>query len=67
MLNEAKDIKKPQYSNTSVVVVSKSPMSLVEYHHKRADDEAIYDVSTDFLNGLRSLIEGAETSFGMDL
>ena len=64
MLNEAKEISKnPNIVIPQSVVVSKSPdgPSRISSINEIADDEAIYDVSTDFLNGLRSLIEGAET------
>ena len=55
--------KNPNVVIPQSVVVSKSPDGPIRISsiNEIADDEAIYDVSTDFLNGLRSLIEGAET------
>ena len=70
MLNEAKEISKnPNIVIPQSVVVSKSPdePSRISSINEIADDEAIYDVSVDFLDGLRPLIEGAGTIFGMDL
>ena len=64
MLNEAKEISKnPNIVIPQSVVVSKSPdePSRISSINEIADDEAIYDVSVDFLDGLRPLIEGAGT------